>query len=49
LQQYWLLLGWFLELQDPKHASLDPIGGVLSIAGLVALVYAIIEALRMAG
>lgn len=29
---------------DPDHASLDPIGGVLSTAGLIALVYAIIEA-----
>ncbi len=29
---------------DPEHASLDPVGGILSTAGLVALVYAIIEA-----
>ncbi|HSX43814.1 MAG TPA: DHA2 family efflux MFS transporter permease subunit [Candidatus Saccharimonadales bacterium] len=29
---------------DPSHASLDPLGGFLSTVGLVALVYAIIEA-----
>lgn len=29
---------------DPEHTSLDPIGAILSIVGLVALVYAIIEA-----
>ncbi len=29
---------------DPEHTSLDPVGAGLSIVGLVALVYAIIEA-----
>ncbi len=29
---------------DPQHTSLDPVGAGLSIVGLVALVYAIIEA-----
>ena len=39
-------LGWFLvpESKDPEATPLDPVGAVLSIAGLVALVYAIIEA-----
>jgi hypothetical protein len=32
------------ESKDPKATPLDPVGAVLSIAGLVALVYAIIEA-----
>ena len=31
---------------DPEQARLDPVGAVLSIAGLVSLVYAIIEAPR---
>ncbi len=29
---------------DPEHTSLDPVGAILSIVGLVAVVYAIIEA-----
>lgn len=32
------------KTSDPEHTSLDPLGAVLSIIGLVALVYAIIEA-----
>ena len=32
------------ESKDPKHSALDPIGAVLSIAGLSALVWGIIEA-----
>lgn len=41
-----IVLGYFLvpESKDEKATPLDPIGAVLSIAGLVALVYAIIEA-----
>ncbi|HEX6147488.1 MAG TPA: DHA2 family efflux MFS transporter permease subunit [Acidimicrobiia bacterium] len=41
-----LAAGWFLvpESKDPEATPLDPLGAVLSIAGLVALVYAIIEA-----
>ncbi len=41
-----ITLGFFLvpESKDPKATPLDPVGAVLSIAGLVALVYAIIEA-----
>jgi EmrB/QacA subfamily drug resistance transporter len=41
-----IVLGWFLvpESKDPAATPLDPIGASLSIAGLVALVYAIIEA-----
>jgi EmrB/QacA subfamily drug resistance transporter len=41
-----IALGFFLvpESKDPKATPLDPVGAVLSIAGLVALVYAIIEA-----
>ncbi len=41
-----LIAGWFLvpESKDPEATPLDPLGAVLSIAGLVALVYAIIEA-----
>lgn len=41
-----LLAGWPLvpESKDPKATPLDPVGAVLSIAGLAALVYAIIEA-----
>lgn len=41
-----LLAGWFLvpESKDPEATPLDPLGAVLSIGGLVALVYAIIEA-----
>lgn len=39
-------LGFFLvpESKDPNATPLDPIGAALSIAGLVSLVYAIIEA-----
>lgn len=41
-----LLLGYFLvpESKDPAVTPLDPVGALLSIAGLTALVYAIIEA-----
>ncbi|HZD24126.1 MAG TPA: DHA2 family efflux MFS transporter permease subunit, partial [Acidimicrobiia bacterium] len=41
-----LTAGWFLvpESKDPNATPLDPLGALLSIAGLVALVYAIIEA-----
>ena len=41
-----LIAGWMLvpESKDPEATPLDPLGATLSIAGLVALVYAIIEA-----
>ncbi len=41
-----LLAGVFLvpRTADPDHSPLDPVGAGLSIVGLVALVYAIIEA-----
>ncbi len=41
-----IALGFFLvpESKDPKATPLDPVGAVLSIAGLVSLIYAIIEA-----
>jgi EmrB/QacA subfamily drug resistance transporter len=41
-----LLAGFFLipSSKDPHASKLDPIGAVLSIAGLTALLYAIIEA-----
>lgn len=41
-----IILGFLLvpESKDPKATPLDPIGALLSIAGLVTLVYAIIEA-----
>jgi EmrB/QacA subfamily drug resistance transporter len=41
-----LALGFFFvpESKDPQATPLDPLGAVLSIAGLVSLVYAIIEA-----
>ena len=41
-----LVAGWFLvpRSSDPEHARLDPVGALLSIAGLSALVYSIIEA-----
>ncbi len=41
-----IVLGFFLipESKDPAATPLDPIGAGLSIVGLVALVYAIIEA-----
>ena len=40
-----LLVGrWLLpKSSDPTHAPLDPVGAVLSVVGLSALVYAIIE------
>jgi EmrB/QacA subfamily drug resistance transporter len=41
-----LLAGWALvpESKDPRATPLDPIGALLSMAGLGSLVYAIIEA-----
>jgi EmrB/QacA subfamily drug resistance transporter len=41
-----LIAGRFLlpKSKDPGHTALDPVGAVLSILGLSALVYAIIEA-----
>lgn len=41
-----LLAGWALvpESKDPAATPLDPLGALLSVAGLVSLVYAIIEA-----
>ena len=41
-----LVAGFFLvpESKDPDATPLDPVGALLSIAGLSALVYAIIEA-----
>jgi EmrB/QacA subfamily drug resistance transporter len=41
-----LVAGWFLvpKSRDPEPGALDPVGGLLSIAGLSTLVYAIIEA-----
>jgi EmrB/QacA subfamily drug resistance transporter len=41
-----LVAGWTLvpDSKDPHATPLDPVGAMLSIAGLVALVYAIIEA-----
>jgi EmrB/QacA subfamily drug resistance transporter len=41
-----LIAGWFLvpTSRDPEPGALDPVGGLLSIAGLSTLVYAIIEA-----
>lgn len=41
-----LLAGVFLipQTADPDHTNLDPAGALLSIVGLVAVVYAIIEA-----
>ena len=41
-----MLAGWRLvpESRDPRATPLDPLGAGLSIAGLVALVYGIIEA-----
>jgi EmrB/QacA subfamily drug resistance transporter len=41
-----LIAGFFLvpESKDPDATPLDPVGAILSIAGLVTLVYAIIEA-----
>ncbi len=41
-----IALGFFLvpESKDPEATPLDPLGAVLSVGGLVSLVYAIIEA-----
>jgi EmrB/QacA subfamily drug resistance transporter len=41
-----LVLGFFLipESKDPTHAALDPVGALLSIAALGALLWSIIEA-----
>lgn len=41
-----LIAGWFLvpESKDPEATPLDPLGAILSIGGLVSLVYGIIEA-----
>ena len=41
-----IFFGWFLvpESRDPDATPLDPIGALLSIVGLVSLVYSIIEA-----
>jgi EmrB/QacA subfamily drug resistance transporter len=41
-----LVAGWSLipQSRDPQEARLDPIGAVLSVIGIVALVYGLIEA-----
>jgi EmrB/QacA subfamily drug resistance transporter len=41
-----LVGGWYLvpKSKDPEQAKLDPIGAVLSIIGVVAIVYGLIEA-----
>lgn len=40
-----LAASWIVpKTEDPQHTKLDPLGASLSIVGLVALVYAIIEA-----
>jgi EmrB/QacA subfamily drug resistance transporter len=41
-----LVAGWFIlpTSRDPDHGRLDPVGALLSIVGVSALVYAIIEA-----
>ncbi len=41
-----LVAGFFLvpDSRDPEEASLDPVGAILSIIGIVALVYGLIEA-----
>jgi len=41
-----LLSGWFLvpKSKDPKQGKLDPVGAALSIVGIVAIVYGLIEA-----
>src|SRR2546423_2100574 len=41
-----LVAGWFLvpKSRDPEQGELDPIGAVLSIVGIVAVVYGLIEA-----
>jgi EmrB/QacA subfamily drug resistance transporter len=41
-----LVAGWFLvpRSKDPEHGQLDPLGAVLSIIGIVGIVYGLIEA-----
>src|SRR4051812_44393005 len=41
-----LIAGWFLvpKSRDPDQGKLDPIGALLSIVGIVALVYGLIQA-----
>jgi EmrB/QacA subfamily drug resistance transporter len=41
-----LVAGWFLvpKSRDPEHGQLDPVGALLSIVGIGALVYALIQA-----
>ncbi|MET0420625.1 MAG: DHA2 family efflux MFS transporter permease subunit [Acidimicrobiia bacterium] len=41
-----LVVGWFIvpRSRDPEEAPLDPIGALLSIIGIVSLVYGLIEA-----
>jgi EmrB/QacA subfamily drug resistance transporter len=41
-----LVAGWFLvpKSRDPEQGQLDPLGAVLSIVGIVALVYGLIQA-----
>jgi len=41
-----LVAGWFLvpKSKDPEQGQLDPVGAVLSIVGVVALVYGLIQA-----
>jgi EmrB/QacA subfamily drug resistance transporter len=41
-----LIAGWFLvpKSKDPQEAQLDPLGALLSIVGIVALVYGLIQA-----
>jgi MFS transporter, DHA2 family, integral membrane protein len=41
-----LIAGWFLvpKSKDPEQGQLDPVGALLSIIGIVALVYGLIEA-----
>ena len=41
-----LVAGWFLvpTSRDPQEAALDPVGALLSIVGIVSLVYGLIEA-----
>jgi EmrB/QacA subfamily drug resistance transporter len=41
-----LVAGWFLvpKSKDPEQGQLDPIGALLSIIGIVSLVYGLIEA-----
>ena len=41
-----LISGWFLvpNSRDPEEAALDPVGALLSIVGIVALVYGLIQA-----